>query len=139
MWAAGSRGSGSSELGIPPEISIYSDFGGDNFEPNIRLEEHNSSEGQSSHIPHDVRASTPNTNGQLRDILSDMESNDIDDQVRNILSDVEPIDIECLLDSLVRVQVRVRVRWSPVGFVILSYYSTVQYYVYNTFQPMLIK
>ena len=25
MWAAGSRGSGSSELGIPPEISIYSE------------------------------------------------------------------------------------------------------------------
>ena len=36
MWAAGSRGSGSSELGIPSEISIYSDHGGDHFEPNIR-------------------------------------------------------------------------------------------------------
>ena len=45
MWAAGSRGYGSSELGIPPEKSIYSDLGGDHFEPNIRLEEHNSSKG----------------------------------------------------------------------------------------------
>ena len=41
MWAAGSRGPDSSELGIPSEISIYSDHGGDHFEPNIRLEEHN--------------------------------------------------------------------------------------------------
>mgnify|MGYP001126697044 CR=1 FL=1 len=86
MWAAGSRGSGSSELGIPSEISIYSDHGGDHFEPNIRLEEHNFSKGQSSNIPHDVRASIPNTDGQLRDI-----------QVRNTQSDVEPIDIEYLL------------------------------------------
>jgi hypothetical protein len=86
MWAAGSRGSGSSELGIPSEISIYSDHGGDHFEPNIRREEHNLSMGQSSNIPHDVRASIPNTDGQLRDI-----------QVRNTQSDVEPIDIEYLL------------------------------------------
>ena len=86
MWAAESRGSGSSELGIPSEISIYSDHGGDHFEPNIRLEEHNFSRGQSSNIPHDVRASIPNTDGQLRDI-----------QVRNTQSDVEPIDIEYLL------------------------------------------
>ena len=41
----------------------------------------------------------PNTNGQLRDILPDMESNDIDDQVRNTQSDVEPIDIEYLLED----------------------------------------
>jgi len=97
IWAAGSRGSGSSQLGIPPEISIYSDHGGDHFEPNIRLEEHNFSRGQSSNIPHDVHASIPNTDGQLRDILPDMESNDLDDQVRNTQSDVEPIDIECLV------------------------------------------
>ena len=38
MWAAGSRESGSSELGIPPEISIYSDLGWDSSEPNVRLE-----------------------------------------------------------------------------------------------------
>ena len=97
MWAAGSRGSGSSELGIPSEISIYSDHGGDHFEPNIRLDKHNSSRGQSSNIPHDVRASIPNTDGQLRNILPDMESNDLDDQVRNTQSDVEPIDIEYYL------------------------------------------
>ena len=97
MWAAGSRGSGSSELGIPSEISIYSDHGGDHFEPNIRLEEHNFSRGQSSNIPHVVRASISNTDGQLRDILPDMESNDLDDQVRNTQSDVEPIDIEYYL------------------------------------------
>ena len=41
----------------------------------------------------------PNTNGQLRDILPDMESNDIDDQVRNTQSDEEPIDIEYLLED----------------------------------------
>ena len=99
MWAAGSRGPDSSELGIPSEISIYSDHGGDHFEPNIRLEEHNFSRGQSSNIPHDVRASIPNIDGQLRDILSDMESNDIDDQVRNTQFDVEPIDIEYLLED----------------------------------------
>ena len=97
IWAAGSRGSGSSQLGIPPEISIYSDHGGDHFEPNIRLEEHNFSRGQSSNIPHDVRASIPNTDGQVRDILPDMESHDLDDQVKNTQSDVEPIDIECLV------------------------------------------
>ena len=45
----------------------------------------------------------PNTNGQLRDILPDMESNDIDDQVRNTQSDVEPIDIEYLLEDNQRV------------------------------------
>ena len=73
MWAAGSRGSGSSELGIPPEISIYSDSGWDSSEPNVRLEECNYNEGQSSIIPHDARASNLNTDGQLRDILSDME------------------------------------------------------------------
>ena len=78
-YLAGSRGSSSSELGIPSEISIYSNHGGDHFEPNIRLEEHNFSRGQSSNIPHDVRASIPNTDGQLRDILPDMESNDLDD------------------------------------------------------------
>ena len=97
MWAAGSRGSGSSELGIPSEISIYSDHGGEHFEPNIRREEHNLSMGQSSNIPHDARASILNTDGQLRDILSDMEPINTDDQVRNTLSDVEPIDIEYLL------------------------------------------
>jgi hypothetical protein len=86
-------------LGIPSEISIYSDHGGDHFEPNIRLEEHNFSRGQSSNIPHDVRASLPITDGQLRDILPDMESNDIDDQVRNTQSDEEPIDIEYLLED----------------------------------------
>ena len=48
MWAAGSRGSGSSELGIPPEISIYSDSGWDSSEPNVILEECNYNEGQSS-------------------------------------------------------------------------------------------
>ena len=74
-------------------------FGGDHFEPNIRLEEHNFSRGQSSNIPHDVRASIPNTDGQLRDILPDMESNDINDQVRNTQSDMEPIDIEYLLED----------------------------------------
>ena len=69
------------------------------LEQNIRLEEHNFSRGQSSNIPHDVRASIPNTDGQLRDILPDMESNDIDDQVGNTQSDVEPIDIEYLLED----------------------------------------
>ena len=103
LKAPGSRGSGSSELGIPSEISIYSDHGGDHFEPNIRLEEHNFSRGQSSNIPHDVRASIPNTDGQLRDILPDMESNDIDDQFRNTQSDMEPIDIEYLLEDNQRV------------------------------------
>jgi hypothetical protein len=103
MWAAGSRGSDSSELGIPSEISIYSDHGGDHFEPNIRLEEHNFSRGQSSNIPHDVHASIPNTDGQLRDILPDMESNDLDDQVRNTQSDVVPIDLEYLLEDYQRV------------------------------------
>ena len=73
MWAAGSRGSGSSELDIPSEISIYSDHGGDHFEPNIRLEEHNFSRGQSSNRPHDARASIRNTDGQFRDILLDMD------------------------------------------------------------------
>ena len=96
-YLAGSRGSSSSELGIPSEISIYSNHGGDHFEPNIRLEEHNFSRGQSSNIPHVVRASISNTDGQLRDILPDMESNDLDDQVRNTQSDVEPIDIEYYL------------------------------------------
>jgi hypothetical protein len=53
MWAAGSRGSGSSELGIPPELSIYSDSGWDSSEPNVLLEECNYNEGQStSNIPH---------------------------------------------------------------------------------------
>jgi hypothetical protein len=103
IWAAGSRGSSSSESGIPSEISIYSDHGGDHFEPNIRLEEHNFSRGQSSNIPHDVRASIPNTDGQLRDILPDMESNDLGDQVRNTQSDVEPIDIEYLLEDNQRI------------------------------------
>ena len=93
LKAPGSRGSGSSELGIPSEISIYFDHGGDHFEPNIRLEEHNFSRGQSSNIPHGVRASIPHTDGQLRDILPDMESNDLDD-FGNTQSDVEPIDIE---------------------------------------------
>ena len=50
-----------------------------------------------------VRASIPNTDGQLRDILPDMESNDLDDQVRNTQSDVEPIDIEYLLEDNQRV------------------------------------
>jgi hypothetical protein len=71
--SVGSRGSGSSELGIPPEISIYSDSGWDSSEPNVLLEECNYNEGQSSNIPHDARASILNTDGQLRDILSDME------------------------------------------------------------------
>jgi hypothetical protein len=51
MWAAGNRGSGSSELGIPPEISIYSDSGWDSSEPNVRLEEYNYNEGQLSSNP----------------------------------------------------------------------------------------
>ena len=88
MWPTGSRRSTSSELDMPPEISIYSDHGGDHFEPNIRLEEHNSSRGQSSNIPHDACASIPHTDGQLRNILPDMESNDLDDQVRNTQSAV---------------------------------------------------
>jgi hypothetical protein len=99
----GSRRSTSSELDIPPEISIYSDHGGDHFEPNNRLEEHNSSRGHSSNTPHDARASTPHTDGQLRNILPDMESNDLDDQVRNTQLDVEPIDIEYLLANNQRV------------------------------------
>ena len=103
MWPTGSRRSTSSELDIPPEISIYSDHGGDHFEPNIRLEEHNSSRGHSSNTPHDARASIPHTDGQLRNILPDMESNDLDDQVRNTQLDVEPIDIEYLLANNQRV------------------------------------
>ena len=51
LWAAGNRGSGSSELGIPPEISIYSDSGWDSSEPNVRLEEYNYNEGQLSSNP----------------------------------------------------------------------------------------
>ena len=94
MWPTGSKRSTSFELDIPPEISIYSDHGGDHFEPNIRLEEHNSSRGHSSNTPHDACASIPHTDGQLRNILPDMESNDLDDQVRNTQPDVEPIDIE---------------------------------------------
>ena len=69
----------------------------------VSREEHNFSRGQSSNIPHDVRASIPNTDGQLRDILPDMESNDLDDQVRNTQSDVEPIDIEYLLEDNQRI------------------------------------
>ena len=103
MWAAGSRGSGSSELGIPPEISIYSDSGWDSSEPNVLLEECNYNEGPSSNITLDVHASVFNTDGQLRDILSDMEPIDTDDQVRNTLSDVEPIDMEYLLEDNQRV------------------------------------
>ena len=64
-----------------------------------RLEEHNSSRGHSSNTPHDACASIPHTDGQLRNILSDMESNDLDDQVRNTQPDVEPIDIEYLLED----------------------------------------
>jgi hypothetical protein len=90
-------------LGIPPEISIYSDSGWDSSEPNVLLEECNYNEKQSSNIPHDARASVLNTDGQLRDILSDMEPIDTDDQVRNTLSDVEPIDIEYLLEDNQRV------------------------------------
>ena len=65
----------------------------------VSREEHNFSRGQSSNIPHDARASVPNTDGQLRNILPNMESNDLDDQVRNTQSDVEPIDIEYLLEA----------------------------------------
>jgi hypothetical protein len=45
----------------------------DSSEPNVLLEECNYNEGQSSIIPHDARASNLNTDGQLRDILSDMK------------------------------------------------------------------
>ena len=69
----------------------------------VSREEHNFSRGQSSNIPHGVRASIPHTDGQLRDILPDMESNDLDDQVRNTQSDVEPIDIEYLLEDNQRI------------------------------------
>ena len=79
-------------MGIPPEISIYSDSGWDSSEPDVLLEEYNYNEGQSSNIPPDARASLPKTDGQLRDILSDMEPINTDDQVKNTLSDVEPID-----------------------------------------------
>ena len=48
MWAAGNRGFGPSESGIPPEISIYSDSGWNSSEPNALLEECNYNEGQSS-------------------------------------------------------------------------------------------
>ena len=65
MWAAGSRGSGSSELGIPPEISIYSDSGWDSSEPNVLLEECNYNEKQSSNIPHDARTSTSTSTSSL--------------------------------------------------------------------------
>ena len=82
-----------------PEISIYSDSGWDSSEPNVRLEEYNYNEGQLSNIPLDVHASVVNTDGQLRNILSDMELIDTDDQVRNTLSDVEPIDMEYLMES----------------------------------------
>jgi hypothetical protein len=75
----------------------------DSSEPNVLLEECNYNEGQSSNIPHDARASILNTDGQLRDILSDMEPINTDDQVRNTLSDVEPIDIEYLLGNNQRV------------------------------------
>ena len=103
IWAAGNRGSGSSESDIPPEISIYSDSGWYSSEPNVRLEEYNYNEGQLSNIPLDVHASVVTTDGQLRNLLSDMELTDIDDQVRNTLSDVEPIDMEYLLEDNQRV------------------------------------
>ena len=80
-----------------PEISIYSDSGWDSSEPNVRLEEYNFNEGQLRKIPLDVHASVVNTDGRLRNILSDLELIDTDDQVRNALSDVEPIDMEYLL------------------------------------------
>ena len=88
-----------------PEISIYSDSGWDSSEPNVRLEEYNYNEGQLSNIPLDVHASVVTTDGQLRNLLSDMELTDIDDQVRNTLSDVEPIDMEYLLEDNQRVVV----------------------------------
>ena len=68
-------------------------------EPNVRLEEYNYSEGQSSNIPHAVHASILNAAGQRRDILCDIEPIDTDDQARNTLSDVEPIDMEYLLED----------------------------------------
>ena len=69
LWAAGNRGSGSSESDIPPEISIYSDSGWYSSEPNVRLEEYNYNEGQLSNIPLDVHASVVTTDGQLRNLL----------------------------------------------------------------------
>ena len=67
------------------------------------LEEYDYNKGQLSNIPLDVHASVANTDGQLRNILSDMELIDTDDQVRNTLSDVEPIDMEYLLADNQRV------------------------------------
>jgi hypothetical protein len=104
MWAAGNRGSGPSESGIPPEISIYADSGWDSSGPNVRLEEYNYNEGQSSHIPLDVHASVFSTDSQRRNILSDVEPIDNDDPVRSTLSNVEPIGMEYLLQDNQRVQ-----------------------------------
>ena len=67
------------------------------------LEEYNYNKGQLSNIPLDVHASVVNTDGQLRNILSDMELIDTDDQVRKTLSDEEPIDMEYLLGDNQRV------------------------------------
>jgi hypothetical protein len=60
------------------EISIYSDSGWDTYDPNVRLEESNYTEGQSSHVPLDVHASVVNTGGQVRNTLSDMEAIDME-------------------------------------------------------------
>ena len=49
----------------------------------LRDSEYNYNEGQSSHIPLDVHASVCNTDGQVRNSLSDMEPIDTNDQVRN--------------------------------------------------------
>ena len=56
------------------------------------------------HIPLGVHASVFNTDGQVRNILSDMEPIDTGNQVRNTLSsDVETIDMEYLLEDNQRV------------------------------------
>ena len=78
IWAARNRGCGPSESGIPPEISIYSDSGWDTSEPNVRLEESNYNEGQSSHVTLDVHASVVNTGGQVRNTLSGRKAIDME-------------------------------------------------------------
>ena len=80
MWPTGSRRSTSPELGIPPEISIYSDSGWDSFQPNIPLDE--------------SRKDIPR-----RNVPSGIESICTNDRVSNTLSEAESINMNHLLED----------------------------------------
>ena len=80
MWPTGNRRSTSSESGIPPEISIYSNSGWDSSKPNILLDE--------------SRKDIPR-----RNVPSGIESIYTDDRVSNTLSDVESINMDHLLED----------------------------------------